>query len=202
MFEIYRLPLLVAMFVWVSTGVFAQEGASVTKAEVEMAEDVNCPLTRTAVAGAQGIVGALLQSVGEFVAPDIIELYGPTKLGPLPRETTKLFRGGSYSRVTVGSETTLYRVFGGNAGQLGSWWSRVPPAGPVQAQIDAALKAQWKNTAMSAVKIRVPGGTQFWEGCAAPQPELFGPASAAGALGGGGSQILVIGRINSAWIIP
>lgn len=114
--------------------------------------------------------------------------FGPHMEGPLPAQVANTFRGGSYSQVTLQSETTLYRVYGGTSGQMSTWWSRTRPAGPLQAQMDLALPAG--NTAQSLVAIRVPQGTVIYEGAA---------ASNFGHLGGGGQ--VFVPRVNPAWVV-
>jgi filamentous hemagglutinin len=118
--------------------------------------------------------------------------YGPLNRGPLPQAIANTFRGGSYAEVLTETPTILYRVYGGTAKELGGYWSRTPPAGPVQSIIDSALNPQWGNTAVNVVKIEVPVGTKFYEGAAAAQ----------GGLVGGGSQVLFPKdvKIDSSWI--
>lgn len=77
------------------------------------------------------------------------------------------------------------------AGRLGQFWTRTPPSGRLQSQIDLALKPAWGNTATQVTKIQVPAGTTIYEGVAA----------AHGGLVGGGSQV-VIPSVNPAWIVP
>jgi RHS repeat-associated protein len=116
--------------------------------------------------------------------------WGPaTDPGPLPQAVADTFRSGSYTQTVTAAETTLYRVYGGSAGELGSYWSRTPP-GPLQATIDSALNPRWGNTAQNVSAIRVPSGTTIYEGFAAPQGELLG----------GGSQVY-IPRVNPRWLI-
>jgi RHS repeat-associated protein len=115
--------------------------------------------------------------------------FGPHMEGPLPAEIANTFRGGSYSQVTLQSETTLYRVSGGTADSMGGFWTRTPPQGPVQAQIDLALNPQWGNTAQNVTTIRVPAGTVIYEGAAATQ----------GGLLGGGSQVY-IPKVQPGWV--
>jgi len=86
--------------------------------------------------------------------------------------------------------TTLYRVHGGAAGELGLYWTRTLPAGPLQSRIDLAMLSAWGNSATRVTTIRVPSGTLIFEGYAAGQ----------GGLVGGGSQV-VIPNVNPAWII-
>jgi hypothetical protein len=116
--------------------------------------------------------------------------YGPVNAGPLPAEVANTFRGGSYTGTVLSETTTLYRVHGGAAGELGLYWTRTLPAGPLQSRIDLAILPAWGNSATRVTTIRVPSGTLIFEGCAAGQ----------GGLVGGGSQV-VIPNVNPAWII-
>ncbi len=122
--------------------------------------------------------------------------YGPMNAGPLAESVASTFRGGSYSATTLAEETTLYRTHGGSAGPIGSYWTRVAPTGPAQAQIDLALAPSWGNTAANIATIRVPAGTTIFEGFAAPQATGLG-----GPLLGGGSQVF-IPNVNPEWLVP
>jgi len=116
--------------------------------------------------------------------------WGPLNGGPLSDAVANTFRGGSYTESALSGETTLYRSYGGTAGELGSYWTRTPPAGPLQATMDSALNPAWGNTAQSVSTIRVPAGTTIYEGFAAPQ----------GGLLGGGSQVY-IPKVNPNWLV-
>ena len=119
--------------------------------------------------------------------------YGPTNPGPLDAPITSTFRGGSYTATTLSETTTLYRVYGGNAGKIGSYWTRTKPSGPFQSQLDSALAPQWGNTAQKVATMKVPRGTTIYEGAAAPQ------STGVGQILGGGSQVY-IPRIDPRWI--
>lgn len=111
--------------------------------------------------------------------------------GSLPAPLANSFRGDSYTANTVSEATTLYRVSGGTAGQIGGYWTRTHPAGPVQSIIESALNPRWGNTATNVVTIRVPAGTMIYEVAAA----------AKGGLVGGGSQVF-IPNVNPSWLVP
>nr|WP_092074114.1 hemagglutinin repeat-containing protein [Dendrosporobacter quercicolus]NSL47754.1 hemagglutinin repeat-containing protein [Dendrosporobacter quercicolus DSM 1736]SDM77938.1 adhesin HecA family 20-residue repeat-containing protein [Dendrosporobacter quercicolus] len=117
--------------------------------------------------------------------------YGPMNKGPLPDAVANTFRSGTYTQIVTKSEVVLYRVYGGKAGELGQYYTRVKPSGPVQSIIDSALNPTWGNTATNVVKIKIPPGTTLYEGFAARQ----------GGLVGGGNQVW-IERVNPSWIIP
>jgi len=140
----------------------------------------------TSRAGALGRVG------GGKATSKVIAQYGPTNQGPLPKGIVDTFRSGTYSEVVTQQPTTLYRVYGGTAQELGGYWTATKPAGPVQSIVDSALSPQWGNTATNVVKIEVPIGTKYFEGVAAPQ----------GGLVGGGSQVLFPKdfKIDNSWI--
>lgn len=133
-----------------------------------------------------GIAGAA--SIGGAVR------YGPTNPGPLSEAVANTFRGGSYTATTLAEETTLYRIYGGSAGPMGSYWTRAAPTGPLQAQLDLALIPSWGNTATKVSTIRVPAGSTIYEGFAAPQ------ATGVGELLGGGSQVFVP-KVNPGWLV-
>ena len=114
--------------------------------------------------------------------------------GPLPEAVVKTFRSGSYTMTKLTSTTTLYRAYGGLGRELGSYWSRVRPSGPMQAQIDSALNPAWGNTATGVSTIQVPAGTLIYEGAAAAQ------TIQGGSVMGGGSQVF-IPNVNPAWLV-
>lgn len=117
--------------------------------------------------------------------------YGPMNPGPLPETIANTFQGGSYVTKTLGESTILYRVYGGSASKTGNYWTRIKPAGPLQSQIDLALRPEWGNTASQVTTIRVPAGTIIYEGVAAKQ----------GGLVGGGNQIY-LPTVDPKWVLP
>jgi hypothetical protein len=90
--------------------------------------------------------------------------FGPSN-GPVPLGETiaYTFRDGLHSPVVLSEEITLYRVYGGSAARLGSYWTRTPPTGPLQARRDFALNPIWGNTAEHVSTIKVPAGTTIYE---------------------------------------
>ena len=135
-------------------------------------------------------VAASTGSVVETV--ETVKHYGPLNKGPLPESLVDTFRSGTYDEVILQSDTTLYRVYGGTAGKLGSFWTRTVPTGPLQAQIDLALKSEWGNTAENVVTINVPAGTTIFEGIVASQGN---------GLLGGANQV-IIQNVNPNWVVP
>ena len=88
----------------------------------------------------------------------------------------------------------FYRVYGGEAGEVGRYMTRVPQNGGMQSQIDLALNPEWGNTAEYVTEVVVPKGTVIYEGGAASQTINGG----AGQLLGGGNQIY-IPEVNASW---
>ena len=145
------------------------------------------------------LVGIVVESAGVACSTgsitagiETVKNYGPMNMGPLPENLAKTFRGGSYSEVTLQSDTILYRIYGGTANKIGLFWSRIEPTGPLQSQIDLALKPEWGNTAENVVKIMVPAGTKIFEGFAENQ---------GGYLLGGGSQVIIM-NVDPNWVVP
>ena len=112
--------------------------------------------------------------------------YGPMNQGPLKPNIANSFRSSSYTQ-RISSGEYMHRVHGGTANPTGSFLSRTPQYGGMQAQLDLALNPSWGNTATNVSKVYLPKGTVFFEGYAAPQAINGGN----GMLMGGGSQIYV-----------
>lgn len=125
--------------------------------------------------------------------PSSLVKYTPVNPGPLPDSIANTFRSGTYVESVTSEYTSLYRVYGGNAGELGSYWTRTPPSGPLQSTIDSALNPVWGNTAEKVVQINVPAGVKLYEGVAAPQ----------GGLVGGGSQVVFPPgfKVDPSWVV-
>jgi hypothetical protein len=121
---------------------------------------------------------------------EIVARYNPINKDPLPDAVAKTFRSSTYSKVVTQQETTLYRVYGGKAGEIGGYWTRTKPQGPLQAVIDSALDQNWGNTATEMSTIIVPKGTTMYEGAAAAQRGLVG----------GGNQIF-IESVDPSWLV-
>lgn len=82
-------------------------------------------------------------------------------------------------------------MWGGASSEIGPYWTRIKPSGPVQSIIDSALDpAVVGNTATRVVEIVVPPGVKFYEGAAAQLGDLVG----------GGNQV-IIPKVDPAWII-
>lgn len=120
-----------------------------------------------------------------------VQRFGPLDGGPLrdiplgPASVADTFRSSSYFRTVLDEGVRLYRVYDPSTAQLGRFWSRVPPTGPLQATYDAALSPQYGNSARYWVEIQVPRGQVLYEGIAA---EVDIPG---GKLLGGGGQVFL-----------
>ncbi len=118
--------------------------------------------------------------------------FNPLRKGPLPANIVQTFRSGTYRQVVSDGNTILYRVYGGNAGKFGPFWTKTPPSGPLQSMIDYALNPKWGNKATNIVKIKIPKGIVYYEGYAGPESGIVG----------GGKQVYFLNiRIKSNWII-
>jgi len=157
--------------------------------------------------GSVGEFGIFARGTGALDDVDVVPLadggipvangvrYGPLS-GPGPLgDVAKDFRSGSYTQEVLQSDTTFYRVFGGDAGPVAGYWTDVYPAGPLQSIEDSVLNPAWGNTAKYVSTIRAPAGTTVYRGFASPQPLPGG-----GSLIGGGSQIY-IPNVNPNWLI-
>jgi RHS repeat-associated protein len=129
-----------------------------------------------------------IAAVATPIAASIIR-FGPTNPGPLPERVANTFRSATYSANTLANPTTLFRAWGGTASQVGQFWTRTAPTGPLQAAMDLGLNPAWGNTAANITSIEVPAGVTIFEGVAAAQ----------GCYLGGGSQVF-IPLVNPAWI--
>ncbi|MDI3275899.1 DUF637 domain-containing protein, partial [Pseudomonas sp. AL03] len=66
---------------------------------------------------------ALVAAFGAKATGKVIAEYGPMNQGPLPKGIADTFRSGTYSEVVTQQPTTLYRVYGGTAQELGGYWT-------------------------------------------------------------------------------
>ena len=149
------------------------------------------PVVSTGVKVSTAATGSLVN-----IAPTtrVISQYGPmTQKGPLPQFVADTFRSATYVETVTTKPTTLYRVYGGSASQLGGYWTTTKPTGPVQSIIDSALNPVWGNNATKVVEIEVPKGVRLYQGQAAKQ----------GGLMGGGNQVVFPRdvKINQSWIV-
>ncbi|WP_241664247.1 hemagglutinin repeat-containing protein [Pseudomonas sp. Sample_21] len=149
--------------------------------------EIGATIARLELDSAGNLKSVVMPSGGK-----LLNQYNPLNQGPLPASIADTFRSATYAEVVTQKPTTLYRVYGGSANELGAYWTATKPTGPVQSIIDSALNPQWGNTAVNVVKIEVPAGTKYFEGVAAPQ----------GGLVGGGSQVLFPKdfKIDPSWV--
>ena len=117
--------------------------------------------------------------------------HGPLNPGPLKGHFESSFRSSSYTTRKLGQPRDLYRVYSDPTRRLGAFWTDVPPSGPLQATIDAALLPSYGNAATKVVHIRVPAGEIAHEGAAARQ---------GGWLGGGTQYVLP--KALKEWEVP
>jgi len=109
----------------------------------------------------------------------------------LPAHIRNSFRSVSY--VEIKEPLIVYRLYGGEASQLGRWFMLQRPQGRLQATIDYGIRPEWGNTLERLVALRLPRGTRVFVGPAAPQ----------GGLVGGGLQVFVPDeiQIRPEWVL-
>lgn len=120
--------------------------------------------------------------------------------GPLGNgDVIYIFRSATYAERVLTEDTIMYRVSGGSAGEIGSYWSTTPQNGHLQSQLDLALVPEWGNTVENVTSIVVPKGTTVFEGTAAPQYIYDSMGNIIGELLGRGNQIY-IPKVGEAWL--
>ena len=159
--------------------------------------------TVAGTAGGAVIGGACGYDLSRQRSPSYVEStnsidkrYTAADDGPLPPKHANNFEGGSYTQITLKEDATFYRGYGGSAGKVGSYMTRVPQNGGMQSQIDLALNPDWGNSAQYVTKVVVSRGTVIYEGTAASQTINGG----AGMLLGGGNQVY-IPNVEASWFI-
>ena len=128
--------------------------------------------------------------------------FGPHEVGPLgnsndSRAPASTFRSGSYTEKVADMDLYFYRDYGGDALIDGRYWTPERSNGPLQSQLDSAILPQWGNTFLNQALIKVPKGSKYYEGPAAPQKGTIGTLP---DLHGGGMQIF-LPNPNKDWII-
>lgn len=110
------------------------------------------------------------------------------------------FRSSTYLEVTAKEPVKLYRVYCDGKNEFSSYWSRTPPTGPLQAQLDSALDPSWGNRANRWTEITVPVGERFYEG-AVSEVVLRTSESGipTGRLLGGGNQVFINKEVPRMW---
>ncbi|WP_038913887.1 hemagglutinin repeat-containing protein [Dickeya zeae] len=133
----------------------------------------------------------------------IVKTYGPhEEEGPLgnPNDLNSVastFRSGTYAEKVAEEDMYLYRDYGGKARVDGRYWTLEPSKGPLQSQIDSAVLPEWGNSFENQAIMKIPKGTKFYEGPAAPQTGTKGTRP---ELIGGGTQVYLPG-LKDEWII-
>ncbi|WP_161624072.1 VENN motif pre-toxin domain-containing protein, partial [Dickeya chrysanthemi] len=132
----------------------------------------------------------------------IVKTYGPHEEGPLgnPNDlnsAASTFRSGTYAEKVAEEDMYLYRDYGGKARVNGRYWTLEPSKGPVQSQIDSAVLPEWGNSFENQAIMKIPKGTKFYEGPAAPQTGTKGTRP---ELIGGGTQVY-LPSLKDEWII-
>ncbi len=117
--------------------------------------------------------------------------------GPLGEEVAKTFRSATYNERVLDEPLTLYRVYGGKAGEISPYWTATKPSGPLQSKMDSALLSEWGNTATNTATITVPKGTTIFEGFAGSQ---IGKQNPYENVMGGGNQIY-IPKVDPNWLV-
>ncbi len=84
----------------------------------------------------------------------------------------------------------MYRVWGGESGQAGSWLTPIRPASAAEARAGLALPGQ--NAATYVSEVTVPAGTRYQVGAAA---SAFGQP-------GGATQVQLLDRIPGSSFHP
>ncbi|WP_366922790.1 RHS repeat-associated core domain-containing protein [Metallumcola ferriviriculae] len=163
-------------------------------------EEFNKMLNMIPVLGVENLSKNVIKKAGKSLLQKLKQLfrskgssnikYGSMNPGPLPENIAKTFRSATYTKIVTQEEITLYRAYGGKAGELGSYWTKTKPQGPLQTTIDSALDQNWGNIATQVSTIKVPKGTTIFEGAAAEQRGLVG----------GGNQIF-IEKVDPSWLV-
>ena len=111
--------------------------------------------------------------------------YGPLQV--LQYNPVSTFRGGSYRITTpIDSELIIYRLYGGEAGEGGRFWSAEKRDGNLSYAMDVAILPQWNNTLENQVSLTVPRGIFLFEGYVEAQhPDAKYGRYDGGYLGGG-----------------
>ncbi|WP_272944403.1 DUF6862 domain-containing protein, partial [Yersinia wautersii] len=160
------------------------------------------PVLGGAAASKLGTITNTITATEKVQSSKLIKNYGPHESGPLgnpndPRAPASTFRSGTYSEKVAETDIYLYRDYGGSAKADGRFWTPEPSKGPLQSQMDSAVLPEWGNTFQNQAIIKIPKGTVYYEGPAAPQTGTTGTNP---TLQGGGTQIF-LPTPESNWII-
>jgi hypothetical protein len=105
----------------------------------------------------------------------------------LSTRTIRSFTDGKVTASVLQHDTVFYRVWGEEAGRVGSYMTRVKPTSRAQAMESLALDPAWNNSRVWISEVHVPAGVPIYEGTAAAE----------GILKGGGNQVF----IPSDWLV-
>jgi hypothetical protein len=113
----------------------------------------------------------------------------------LPTWLKETYTDGQYRTVITNENITVYRTFGGKAGEDGAFATTVPAANRISSKIDSALLPEWKNSRQYEAVIEIPKGTELNIGKVERQMTQTGTV-----LKGGGDQILLPQNWPKEWI--
>jgi len=135
------------------------------------------------MAGCAGLKGLIDRGPAAPAAPT--DIASPYRAAPAPSQVVEAW-SGPVQEVRTDQPLTMYRVYGGDARQLGAWLSPDKPVSRAQVRADLALPPQ--NTAEFVSVVTVPAGTLMRRGTAAP---AFGQP-------GGGPQVQLMELIPAS----
>lgn len=110
----------------------------------------------------------------------------------LPKDIRETFTNSDYQTVITDKPVTLYRAYGNNVGEKGSYWTTEKPADPMEAKLNSAILQEWPgssqvhNTRDQVATMIIPENTKLNIGTAAPQN-----SKSSQELPGGGTQVLL-----------
>jgi hypothetical protein len=154
-------------------------GTAVREGAAEVAAAKAAPV----VAEEAAAVGAEAEILAPKTAPFVERVITPA-VSDLSPGVVQTFTGGNVTASVTQTEITLYRVYGEQAGRVGSCLTRTKPTSAAQAMKDLALDPAWGNSRAFVAEVKVPAGTPIYEGTAAAQ----------GSLAGGGNQVYILPR--------
>ena len=170
----------------VAKGAKAASGAGAAAKEAKgVAETAKSVKTVSGTGTAEGVKGTAETTNHRSIK------FSPVNPGPLETGVAESFRGSMYTKKVLLEDTVMYRVYGGKAGKVGRYLTRVPQGAGLQSQLDLALNPSWGNTTENVTKVVVPKGTTVYEGFAASQNIYDSLGNVIGELPGGGSQIYI-----------
>ena len=176
---------------------FQQTGANLTPLET---------LLETADLTEVEQVGILQETFKTLNPAGKIIKYSPIHPGVLHDSTlndeilvSNTFRSGTYLAYKIKEPVNLYRVTNApnESAHMSKFWTRIKPTSPTQAMIDLALEPSWGNSARKWVKIKVPAGTEMFEGVPAPILKVGNNMS---NLVGGGNQVYLDFTVPKNWV--